>query len=111
MLNNDYILLADQCFDLQDYRNQVVNFMLNTEHFYGLDPKIHISILKKIVYQQLHKDDLVFKHFIQTIQICLTQKANLISVADFKRLLAIHNAVPIYHVPFLGALATAHNVL
>lgn len=85
--------------------------MLNTEHFYSLETKHQITLLKKVLVFQLHKENLVFKHFIQTLQICLTQKANGISVVDFKKLISIHNVMPIYHVPFLTTLMNAYIVM
>jgi len=71
----DYMRLADITFDLKDYRNQIVNYMLNTEHFYSLDIRAFIGFLKKILHFRLQSNNLVFKHLIQTIQICLCGKA------------------------------------
>lgn len=40
---------ANNAFDMKDVRYQIANYLINTEHFYSMKPKLQVNILLKIM--------------------------------------------------------------
>jgi hypothetical protein len=65
-------------------------------------------MVSKRVFEEQNK---VIKHFLQTIQIILTNTADVISGNELKRLISLHQVVPVLHVPFITVLLQGYQAL
>lgn len=98
--------------DLKEYRTEIINFMLNTEHFYATKVGYKIRLLQKILAHGLYRDEEGgIKHLIKTIQVSLAHNAKTIATLEFKRLISLHTIIPVLHEPFLSVLLSAYPLM
>ena len=108
----DVGLLAASTFDLPEYRNQIINYLLNSEHFYNINKKEIYRIMVLILSKNMHKfPNKVTLHFLQTLQILLTNQSDSLSGDDLKKFLSLHRLIPVMHPPFIAMLMEAYQIL
>ena len=101
---NDLMKAVVNTLDLPDYRTDLINFLLNSEHFYATRANSKLRILQKLLQYQLHRKEANFFYFIKTIQISLASSVKQITTNEFKRLISIHSIIPVLYGPFLAML-------
>lgn len=101
---NDLMKAVVNTLDLPDYRTDLINFLLNSEHFYATRANSKLRILQKLLQYQLHRKEANFFYLIKTIQISLASSVKQITTNEFKRLISIHSIIPVLYGPFLAML-------
>lgn len=54
---NDLMRAVLNTFDLADYRNDLITFLLNSEHFYATRVSQKIKMIQKLLQFNLHRKD------------------------------------------------------
>lgn len=105
-------LLAASTFDLPEYRNQIINYLLNSEHFYNINKKEIYRLMVLLISKNMHqKPNKVTLHFLQTLQILLSNQSDSLSGDDLKKHLSLHRLIPVIHPPFMSMLLEAYQIL
>lgn len=117
-----------ETLDIQEFRSEIVRYALNSEVFYAFPLSYLISLLKKITQIAPHlsnstnqspsplmqvnftnPDDQDLRDLLKTIQIQLCMKFQEISPMTIKKLIIIHQTLPILNIQFLQLLLTTYN--
>lgn len=126
-----------ETLDLVDQRGEIIRYSLNSEVFYAFSVSYLISLLKKIgeiaslqghivvsmplsptlnqnMLVQVNKDNKKYfdddlKDLLKTIQIQLCLKQQELSIYTMKKLIIIHQTLPVLNAQFLTILLQASN--